>query len=207
MRPLQTTLFVLLLIVLATQSFRHVYVKWIEPTDSVLDKFRERVEEDIASSTSLEELTERYAKAKAALKGHERTTPLEDMRHGRQADRMPLDEEQELRMAIERVEAQDRELFKLRFYWGCGLLSVLLGLLAYARLNAWIGMVGMITGFLEMAVWTSPLWRSWGPRTRFDRFDLLLDTKLTLSLVSTALLIALWLWRERCERSAARLPV
>jgi hypothetical protein len=35
MKRLQTTLFVLAFIIIGTQSFRHVYVKWIEPRSSV----------------------------------------------------------------------------------------------------------------------------------------------------------------------------
>ena len=198
MRPLQTTLFVLLLLVLATQSFRHVYVKWIEPTGSVLDEFRPSVEEDIAASKDLDELRALYAKAHALVKPYEEGRSLREIQLARETNQDVYLEETRLRQAIERVEAQGRSLAQLWFYWGCGLLSILLGLLAYARLNAWVGMVGLITGFTEMAVWTSPLWRSGGPQGEFER---LLTTKLILSFASMALLLALWRWRERVARS------
>jgi len=197
-RPLQTTLFVLLLLVLATQSFRHVYVKWIEPTGSVLDEFRPSVEEDIAASKDLDELRALYAKAHARVKPYEEGRSLREIQLARETNQDVYLEETRLRQAIERVEAQGRSLAQLWFYWGCGLLSILLGLLAYARLNAWVGMVGLITGFTEMAVWTSPLWRSGGPQGEFER---LLTTKLILSFASMALLLALWRWRERVARS------
>lgn len=203
MRALQTTLFVLLSLVLATQSFRHVYVKWIEPTGSVLDAYREPVEKDIAASESLEELTQQYAQARAARAAYEDGKPLHQVDLARRTDQGVYRDEGQLRAAIERLEQQDRTLFQLWFYWGCGLFSTLLGLFLYARVNAWTGMVGLITGFVEMAVWTSPLWRSWGPQFQFDA---LLTTKLVLSFVSLGLLLGLWQWRER-RPSAVRTPL
>jgi hypothetical protein len=197
MRALQVVLFVVFLLVLATQSLRHVYVKWIEPRGSVLDRFRPAVAEDIAASRSLDELTDLYAKAHAAVKVYEEGRNPEEIHHARETRRAPYEEEAELRGAIERWEEHRRIRFQLWFYWGCGLLGVLAGLFVYARLNAWLGMVGMIAGFSEMAIWTSPLWRSWGPQAQFDR---LLTLKLALSLVSLALLVSLWLWRERRTR-------
>lgn len=200
MRGLQTTMFVLLLIVLTTQTFRHVYVKWIEPTGSVLDEFRPPVEQDIAQTESLDALKAQYAQAYEARAAYEKSARLSEVDMARRTDQDVYQRERELREAIERVEAQDRTRFQLWFYWLFGVASVLLGLLAYAHVSRWVGCVGMITGFVEMAVWTSPLWRSWGPQNRFDE---LLVLKLALSIVSMVLLLALWLWRERLERRAA----
>jgi len=194
MRSLQATLFVLVMLVLTTQSFRHVYVKWIETRGSVLDEFRDPVEKDIDESRSLDELKALYAKAHAAKQAFESGKPLQEVDLARRTDRAPFRDENELRAAIERVEWQDRARFQLWFYWLCGLVSVCVGCLAYLRVNPWVGMVGIITGFVEMAVWTSPLWRSHGPQGGFDR---LLTLKLVLSFVSMALLLALWLWGQR----------
>jgi len=194
MRSLQATLFVLVMLVLSTQSFRHVYVKWVQPTGSVLDEFRERVDEDIAASNSLDELKAMYARARAGRKDFEKDKPLRDVDLAKRTNREVYRSEQELREAIVRVEGQERDLTRLWFYWLCGLLSVVLGLLAYARVNPWVGMVGLITGFVEMAVWTSPLWRSYGPQGSFDR---LLTLKLVLSFASMGLLLGLWLYGQR----------
>jgi len=200
MRSLQATLFVLVMLVLSTQTFRHVYVKWIEPTGSVLDEFREPVDEDIAASNDLHELKAMYAKARADRQGYEKGRPLSEVDLARRTNREVYRSENELREAIVNVEGQNRSLFQLWFFWLCGLLSILLGLAAYRRVNPWIGMVGLITGFVEMAVWTSPLWRAHGPQGPFER---LLTLKLTLSFVSMALLLALWLWGQRREAAAA----
>ena len=201
MRSLQATLFVLVMMALTTQSFRHVYVKWIEPRGSVLDEFKEPVEKDIAASKSLAELKAMYAKAHAAKKGYEGGKTLEEIDLARRTDRDVYKEENQLREAIDKVEDQNRSLFQLWFYWLCGLASVAVGLLAYVKINRWVGMVGLITGFVEMAVWTSPLWRSSGPQKGFDE---LLTLKLALSFASLVLLLAVWLWGQRRERTIAR---
>jgi hypothetical protein len=194
MRGTQITLFVIGLLILGTQTFRHVYVKWIEPTSSVLDEYRPPIAEDIADTKDLDELVALYDVASKQVKAYEQTASLKDIDLSKRTDAEPYKSEAEVRTAIERWEAQSRSVFQLRFYWLMGLLSIVVGLFAYARINPWLGMVGIITGFTEMAVWTSPLWHSWGPQSQFER---LLNQKLLLSILSMALLIGLWLRRAR----------
>jgi len=201
MRTLQATLFVVVMLVLSTQTFRHVYVKWIEPTGSVLDEFRDPVETDIAASKSLDELKAMYAKAHAARETFESDKPLREIDLAQRTGREIYTDADGIRRAIEQVESQHRSVFQLWFYWLCGLLSVTIGLVAYARVNRWVGMVGLIAGFVEMAVWTSPLWRTWGPQRSFEH---LLTSKLVLSFVSMALLLALWLFGQRREPAVSR---
>ena len=105
-------------------------------------------------------------------------------------------DEAKLEQAISRVEAQRKSIFDLWFFWLCGLLGVGFGIFAYHRINRWLGMAGMITGFAEMTTWTSALWRTLGPQGEFER---LLTTKLILSVVTLALLIVIWLKSERTE--------
>lgn len=58
-------------------------------------------------------------------------------------------------------------------------------------------MASIIAGFSEMAYWTSPLARAFGALPEFER---LLATKLLLSVVSWALLVALWLLMDQWGR-------
>lgn len=203
MRALQITLFIVGLILLGTQSLRHVYVNWIEPTDSVLDKYREPVEVKIIESKELEELVVLYEDARERVKGYERDGTKEPIPYDERSQRDPYKTEMRIENAIRSWEAQSDEMFQLGFFWTMGLLGILLGLLAYVRINRWLGMVGIITGFWEMALWTSPLWRAWGPQAEFER---LLTAKLILSLVSTVMLIALWLWVARRRASQSGSP-
>ena len=53
--------------------------------------------------------------------------------------------------------------------WGCGLLSILLGVWCHRKWNAWLGMAAIIAGFSEMAYWTTPLARPFGGMPEFER--------------------------------------
>lgn len=203
MRGTQITLFVIGLMILGTQTFRHVYVKWIEPTGSVLDEYRPPIADDLTATKDLDELVAVYEPAREKVLAYEETATLEDIDLSKRTGSEPYRSERVARAAIERWEAQSHSVFQLRFYWLVGLLSIVGGLFAYARINRWLGMVGIITGFTEMAVWTSPLWHSWGPQSQFER---LLNQKLLLSIVSMILLIALWLWAARRTAAAAPAP-
>jgi hypothetical protein len=195
MRGLKLTMFVLGCLVMGTQTFRHVYVKWLEPRGSFLDAYKDKAEQAVHTSEDLDDLKERYVAAVAKRRDYEGSNPEVEVRQ--RSARQLYDEEGELRSAIERIEAQQKSIHQLWFFWLCGLGSVGLGILAYRRLNRWLGLVGMITGFSEMACWTSPLWRTWGPQGEFERLLLL---KLVLSVVSLALLVGLWLRAERHPR-------
>lgn len=199
MRGLQITLFVIGLLVLSTQTFRHVYVKWIQPTDSVLDEFRTETEVDVVGSGDLDELVAFYRDAEKKVEDYEATASEQQISEYERWQREPYKSEFTIRQAIERWEAQNRSIFELRFYWLVGLTSVVLGVLAYRKVDRWLGMAGIIAGFTEMAVWTSPLWRAWGPQGAFDR---LLNQKLLLSVLSVVLLITLWLVRARKARQS-----
>lgn len=194
MRGLQITLFILGLMLLGTQTFRHIYVKWIQPTGSVLDAYRTETEDEIVASKDLDDLVAVYDEAHKKVEAHEKTNDTSELPPWQRWEEEPYKSKHEAEQAIEQWEAQSRSIFELRFYWLVGLASIMLGIIAYKRVNRWLGMVGIITGFVEMIVWTSPLWRAWGPQGAFDR---LLNEKLILSLLAVALLITLWLVHVR----------
>ena len=194
MQRLQTTLFVILMVVLTTQTFRHVYVKWIEPKGSVLDEFRAPAEKKLADTKSLEELKAMYAKARGNLESYEKGKSLEEIALARETERETYRDERQIEEANKEVEFRERTIFQVWFYWGVGLCSILLGLFVGARIDPWVGMVGLITGFGEMAIVTNPLYRSWGPQTGFEE---LLTLKMVLSVLSIALLLFLWLRARR----------
>ncbi len=61
-------------------------------------------------------------------------------------------------------------------------------------------MVAIIADFSEMAYWTSPLTRSFGAMTEFER---LLTNKLLLSLISWGLLVTLWVLVDKWGKARA----
>src|SRR5262245_26128286 len=60
MITLQKVLFVIALLLFSTQTVRHIYVRCLEPTGSVLDRFEPPVNEDIKKANSLDELIPLY---------------------------------------------------------------------------------------------------------------------------------------------------
>lgn len=63
MKVLQRTLFVVTALVLFTQTVRHLYVRYLEPTGSVLDRYEPPVTADIKKANSLDELIRLYDEA------------------------------------------------------------------------------------------------------------------------------------------------
>jgi hypothetical protein len=63
MKVLHRTLFVVTALILSTQTVRHVYVRCLEPTGSVLDRYEPRVSTDIKKASSLDELVRLYDEA------------------------------------------------------------------------------------------------------------------------------------------------
>ncbi len=203
MRKLQTTLFVISFVILGTQLFRHVYVRWIEPRSSVLDAFREPVDTAIASAASLEELVAMYQRAHDLVRQYESKPTNTEVPFHERRETEPYASELKLQQEIETWEARTRNIFELRFFWAFGFLSVLLGVWCHMRWNAWLGMAAIIAGFSEMAYWTSPMNRSFGAMPEFER---LLSNKLFLSFVSWSLLVALWLLVDKWGRARGRPP-
>jgi hypothetical protein len=67
MKPLRITLFIIAFVILASQTFRHAYVRWIETRTSVLDKYNTETEKQISAAKSLDELVRQYDAAHAEV--------------------------------------------------------------------------------------------------------------------------------------------
>ena len=196
MRTFQTVMFLLAMVVVSTQTFRHIYVKWVAPTDSVLDQFQSETESKIAEARTLEELVPLYADAKAQVDKYESdpTNPQIETYQRRVTE--PYQSEQKLKTEITRREARQRQVAELIFYWAAGFLSILAGLIIYHRMNKWIGISGVLVGFSEMVYWTSPLSHLF----RGGEFEMLLNVKLGLSVGTLGLLVSIWLISSRYFR-------
>jgi hypothetical protein len=188
MKALQRTLAILACLFLVIQAVRHVYVLWLEPRNSVLDKYDRPLRDEIAAARSVDELLARYDpvrrevdRVKADRRAADPKASFEELQ-----DTEPFKSEASLREAIQSWEERAKEIHSLRFYWLVGLILVLVGAASYLRLNAWVGMTLLIAGFSELIYWTSPTFL--GAVTK--EFDRLLVNKLALSLVSLALLAA-----------------
>ena len=189
MKALRLIFFVVGLLSFGAQVVRHVYVRWFEPTHSVLEKYEAPVRGDIRKAQSLADLEARYAEE---LKKSGGQPP-------RRAEVPSLSEEGalgtarppvvQLREAIEEWEAHEKEVRELRFFYFAGFLSLVLAWVLEARFP-WSALSLTILGFSDMLWATSPSWRS-GPASEFHR---LLDNKLFFSLIAIALIL-IFRWR------------
>lgn len=194
MKPLKIVVFLLLLITFSTQTFRHIYVRWIEPNKSVLDNYKEKIDKDIDETKNLNELVKLYDTAYNKVKKYEENPNNKKIKYNERDYTEPYKTKYKIKNSIKKIETQNKRLFEFVSYWLFGLLSLIIGFFVYIKINKWIGIGSIIVGFSEMAFWTSPLFRSYGPQYAFD---LLLNLKLILSIISWILLIILWFVNEK----------
>ncbi|HXU35537.1 MAG TPA: hypothetical protein VN937_04185 [Blastocatellia bacterium] len=213
MRALQTTLFVVTALILSTQAVRHIYVRCLEPTGSVLDRYEPAVTTDIKKATSLDELVELYDEAhnkvKAADADEESKDPanvsgskseVEPYKSLLKSEKEPYKSESLLKEAIKDWESKTREVFELRYFWFSGVAFLIIGFLCYWKKLPWLGLTLLIAGFSEMIWATSPSFRG-TPQSEFDR---LLTNKIVLSLISLVLLLGIGFAVRRIESKRER---
>ena len=156
-----------LLVTVAAQTFRHVYVRWVEPRGSELDRFREKTEKEIAESRSLDELVLLYGDAHTKVKEAEKTR-ADDTRDYERLQKEPYKSEDQLKRAIKLWEEHRQEIIELQFFWWCGLACLVVGVLA-TKPAAWLGASFLLLGVLEMIWATWPALRTFGAEPEFDR--------------------------------------
>jgi hypothetical protein len=203
MKPLRITLFVIAFVLLASQTFRHAYVRWIETRTSVLDKYDSETGKKISSARSLSELEAAYDAAYKEKKKEEEATKKEQEanpdrdRPVRNSQIEAQSKESDLRMAIHEWESQTKEIRELHHFWTVGVIALVLGLLVYSRVERWSGFALVILAFCEMVWATCPGFRNLaGAQPEFDR---LLLHKFVFSLLSFVLLIGTWVVLRRLE--------
>ena len=199
MKALRTTLFVIAFIILASQTFRHAYVRWLEPRASVLDKYGTAAQKQILLAKSLDELVALYDTAHAKLAEYDKNHPEEAGKETylRSGPSAPLAKDEfSLREAITEWEHQSKEIHELWHFWIVGLIAFAIGSFLVLKTERWIGMALLILAFTEMIYATSPTLRSLGSQPEFDR---LLVYKFVLSIVSLILLLIAWFAGRRAE--------
>jgi hypothetical protein len=189
---LQKTLAIIAFLILASQTIRHAYVRWIEPRTSVLDKFDNPLQDEIQNAASLDALMRRYDPVRKQVDEakQELSKAGKQLTYGEERNLEPYKSEHELHEAIIEWEKKSKEIHELRFFWLVGFVLFAVGLVIYKKLNRWFGLTLLMAAFVEFIYWTSPTFL--GVNTR--EFDRLLGNKLAFSAISLVLLVAvIWL--------------
>jgi hypothetical protein len=185
MEALKKTLFILSVVAVTSYTVRHIYLKWVEPRGSVLDKYEEPITGEIKKATSLEQLEKLYAEANKTVLAYEAVDSIMAMEPYKRMELEPYKTRDEARDAISDWERQSHEIFKIRFYWALGLVLAIVGFVLYTKVNPWLGITVLITGFAEMVYWTSPSF-FYGAEFEYNK---LLTNKIVLSILTLGLLI------------------
>ena len=194
MRATLIVLFIIAMLTSTTQTFKHAYVKWVEPTSSVLDEFKNEVESDISNAKNLNDLVVLYKAAEGEVEKYESNSSNPVIEFHNKRDTEPYKSEIKIKTEIENREFDKNQLYKLWFYWLCGMVSLIIGVFTYKNINNWLGLSGIIVGFTEMLCWTSPLFHT---HLLSQQFEYLLNYKLIFSFITWILLITLWLFIEK----------
>ena len=205
MKILRIIVFVLAMLVLLTQAARHVYVQYLEPRTSVLDKFEKtEAKKIIQSAMAISDLLVKYEPARKRVdqldekmkqelpeKTRDEYYMLEQKWKEDHKEEYELEEE--LKVAIQDWEERSKEILELRVFWLFGFLFFLAGIFMIKKGLDWFGVAFIVPGIVEMIWWTSPSFRFAGSPLEFDR---LLNNKLAFTVVTLIILIVAWYLSE-----------
>ncbi len=185
MNALKKTLFIIAMVSASAYTIRHAYYLWFQPRDSVLDKYAEKIADDIKNAASLDQLLAMYDAAHQNVKAYEADKTHASVPPHQRGDVEPYRTREKLEGAIRDWEYKTRETFQLRFFWAVGLVLTAGGYLLYKKSNAWLGLATIIVGFTEQIYWSSPTFLGGA----VVEYEVLLANKFALSLATVAILI------------------
>ena len=170
MRKFQRILFLIGLLFLLFFTLRHVYMRFFQPTQSVLDRFELPMKDQISGAKSLGELVVLYEAVDKKVKAYvqeQKKIKAQANALGKPGlsfyeidvpgyERDPHDDLAEIRTAINEWEHKRKQSGEIYFYWLTGFVLVALGYWINRRYSHWFGTGLWIGGFAEMIYWSSP---------------------------------------------------
>jgi hypothetical protein len=189
MRNLKITFFLIGMLIVTSQTVRHLYVRVYYDIPSVLDKYDDEIDKKIKHSSSLDTLLLHFDKAYNEVIVFEKDKTEEELKEVNKNRDEPYNSKTKYKKAIRDWEKKEEKIHEVIVFWIVGLILVLLGSLIYYRKGKWLGLSLIIVGFVEMIWWSSPSISTSGSHIEFLKF---LNIKLFLSLISISILIVLW---------------
>ncbi len=191
MKGFQNTILVIVILVLSAQLAHFTYMKFLLPTDSVLD---DELDESIKSTTSLDELVKQFERSELEVKAFEESLSPEENRKMYRRDIEPYESNRKLRQAIQNWERKQAQIDRLLYQWTIGLLLALAGTALYLKRLSWIGTALIVAGLAEMIWWCSPAISVGGSISELER---ILNIKLILTLATVGVFAGNWAaWRR-----------
>jgi len=191
MEGFQKTILVLVVLVLSAQLAHFTYVKFLQPTQSVLD---DELDESIKGATSLEEIYKEFELSEAEVQEFEDSLSRGEKLSSFRKDIEPFKSNQRLRAAIRDWERKQAQIKRLIFQWSVGMLLALAGMGLYLKRITWIGTALIAAGLAEMIWWCSPSIALGGSVQEFEK---ILNIKIMLTLATAGVFAANWAaWRK-----------
>ena len=190
MRGTKIVFFLIFMIIASTQTFRHIYVKFIEDTASVLDKYKSGIDAEIEQSEDLDELDKLYGVKNEEIKAYENENP--EYKDKEEYKTLTSDRSK-IQYEIRDTEQLKKSQSKLKYFWIAGFCCVLFGCVSHFFTSKWISLGSLISGFSEMTIWTSPLWDI----SNTLAYSELLNSKLIFSFLTLIVLMGVWFLNEK----------
>jgi len=194
MKNLITTLFIISMVVVITQTVRHSYVRGFYNNHSVLDEFEDDVTLEIKSSVSLDSLLVQYEKSHNAVADFKKNKTEEVLRESSEELNELRSVESKYERAIRDWESKEEKTRELIVFWLAGFLIIVIGIFLYSKNYKWIGLSLILSGVIEMIWWSSPSIANQGANIEFYK---LLNIKLIFSIITFIVLSAMWILYRR----------
>jgi len=198
MKNLITTLFIISMVVVITQTVRHSYVRGFYNNHSVLDEFEDDVTLEIKSSVSLDSLLVQYEKSHNAVANFKKNKTEEVLRESFKELNELRSVESKYERAIRDWESKEEKTRELIVFWFAGFLIIVIGIFNYSKNYKWIGLSLILSGVIEMIWWSSPSITNQGANIEFYK---LLNIKLIFSIITFIVLSAMWILYRRGLKS------
>jgi len=194
MKKLITTLFVLGMLTVTTQTVRHSYVRCFYDRPSVLDKYEDdEVDLEIKSVSSIDSLLVQFDKAYNDVLDFEKEKTKEELKEVNKFNKYreePYLSKSKYKDAIRDWESKEEKIHEVIVFWIIGFFLIMTGIFLYFKKYKWIGLSVIIPGIIQMIWWSSPDMTTSGAHIEFLKF---LNIKLVFSIVTLFLLIGMWL--------------
>jgi response regulator RpfG family c-di-GMP phosphodiesterase len=154
MKNFKTTMFILAMLIVLTQTIRHLYVRCYYDRPSVLDKYHDtEIDKYIKKSVSLDSLLIKYDKAFNDVKLFEKGKTNKEIDSLKLIDEEIYDTKHSYRSAIEDWEAKENKIHEVVRFWISGIILILFGSFFYYKKKKWFGLTLVITGLVELTYW------------------------------------------------------
>lgn len=191
MKKLATTLFVLGMLTVTTQTVRHSYVRCFYNRPSVLDKYEDdEIDLEIKSTVSLDSLLVQFDKAYNDVIDFEKSKTEEEIKEVNKYRDEPYLSKSKYKEAIRDWESKEEKIHEVIVFWIIGFFLIIIGSFLYFKRLKWIGISLIIPGIIQMIWWSSPSISTSGAHVEFLKF---LNIKLIFSIITLFILIGMWL--------------